>query len=62
MVHFLHTIPVEASMMFLVVVDVFIILGMVVLDMYIVQGKIREEIDFCRHSANKSRLEGSNCN
>ena len=39
MVHFLHTIPVEAFMMFLVVVDVLIILGMVVLDMYIVKGK-----------------------
>lgn len=39
MVHFLHMIPVEIFMIFLVVVDVLIILGMVVLDMYILKGK-----------------------
>ena len=39
MVHFLHTMPVEIFMMFLVVLDVLIILSMVVLDMYILEGK-----------------------
>jgi len=39
MVHFLHTVPMEVTMMVLVVIDVLIILAMVVLDMFILQGK-----------------------
>lgn len=40
MVHFLHTMPVEVFMMSLVVIDVLIILSMVVLDMFTLQGKV----------------------
>ncbi|XP_067946030.1 uncharacterized protein [Watersipora subatra] len=57
MVHFLHTMPVEVFMMFLVVLDVFIILSMFVLDMYVLEEqnqlldkKGKEILSYLNHS------------